>query len=107
MSLDVYLTRNQPVTVYSDNITHNLGPMAKAAGIYMHLWRPEEIGIVYARDLIAPLREGLLRLHADPDHFRTFDSANGWGVYQNLVAFVASYLRACEECPDATVEASR
>lgn len=30
---------------YSANITHNLGAMAEAAGIYLALWRPEEIGI--------------------------------------------------------------
>jgi hypothetical protein len=51
MSLDVSITRTQPTCVYDANITHNLGAMAKAAGIYMHLWRPDEIGIKTASEL--------------------------------------------------------
>ena len=44
MSLDVYLTDAEGREVFSANITHNLGAMAKEAGIYMHLWRPDELG---------------------------------------------------------------
>jgi len=49
MSLDVYLMKTMPTSVYDANITHNLGAMAEAAGIYKHLWRPEEIGITKAQ----------------------------------------------------------
>jgi hypothetical protein len=52
MSLDVWLTATRPCEVYSDNITHNLGEMADAAGIYKALWRPEEIGITKAAELV-------------------------------------------------------
>src|SRR5688572_29936062 len=45
--------------VYSANITHNLNAMAENAGIYMHLWRPDQIGIMTASQLIAPLTAGL------------------------------------------------
>lgn len=48
MSLDVYLTATRPTEVCALNITHNLGRMAKEAGIYQHLWRPEEIGVTKA-----------------------------------------------------------
>ena len=34
--------------VYSANITHNLNTMADEAGIYKHLWRPDEIKITKA-----------------------------------------------------------
>ena len=93
--------------IYNDNITHNLGLMAKAAGIYQHLWRPEEIGIKKASDLIEPLSEGLTKLKSDPEFFKTFDSDNGWGVYKDFLPFVESYLNACKENPDSKVEASR
>lgn len=63
MSLDVHLTKVMPTEVFGSNITHNLGEMAEEAGIYKHLWRPEEIGITKADQLIAPLREGLARLN--------------------------------------------
>ena len=36
MSLDVDLVVMQPYSVFTSNITHNLGPMAKQAGIYLH-----------------------------------------------------------------------
>lgn len=93
--------------VYSRNITHNLNKMAEAAGIYNHLWRPDEIGITNASQLIAPLRDGLEKLRSDPDRFSKFNPSNGWGSYDSLVDFVADYLAACEAHPGAVVHASR
>lgn len=107
MSLDVSLIRVMPTEIYSDNITHNLGRMADAAGCYYHLWRPDEIGITRAEELIEPLRAALDRLKADPDKFKEFDAPNGWGRYENLVQFVSEYLAACKESPDAEVSVSR
>jgi len=107
----------EPVTVVVDadesrcvfdyNITHNLGKMADAAGIYKALWRPEEIGIKTARELIMPLRDGLAKLKASPEEYKKHSPPNGWGTYEGLVEFVSRYLAACEKYPDATVEASR
>lgn len=93
--------------VFAANITHNLGVMAEAAGIYKHLWRPEELGITTAEQLIEPLRAGLLKLKADPDKYRALNPENGWGNYDNLVAFVKIYLDACEEYSMALVKADR
>lgn len=93
--------------LYSANITHNLGKMADAAGIYKHLWRPDEIGATRAEELIEPLTEGLRRLREDPDHYRTFNAANGWGLYENFVPFVNNYLDACKANPHAIVRVSR
>lgn len=107
MGLDVTLLRTQSTSVYENGITHNLTTMADQAGIYKHLWRPEELEITTAGQLIEPLREGLAILTADPDHFRAFNAPNGFGVYEDFVAFVKSYLAACEQYPDATIEASR
>jgi hypothetical protein len=107
MSLDVYLTAVRSTTVFSQNITHNLGKMASAAGVYEHLWRPDELGVKTAAELIAPLRKGLDDLLARPGHFMQFNPDNGWGSYEGLVQFVEQYLRACEENPDAEVRVSR
>jgi len=106
MSLDVYLTAIRPTTIYSSNITHNLGKMAAEAGIYDCLWRPETIGISKAEQLIEPLETGLAELKARPDYYKQFDAANGWGIYPHFVEFVEKYLEACKENPDATVEVS-
>jgi hypothetical protein len=107
MSLDVYLESDEGWTIYDANITHNLGKMAKAAGIYRTLWRPDDVGVRKARDIIAPLREGLNRLKASPEHFKTYNATNGWGLYKHFVPFVEQYLAACEGNPDANVRVSR
>lgn len=113
MSLDVTLTTpkckecGRSEELWSANITHNLNEMAEAALIYKHLWRPEELGITKARDLIEPLQEGLRYLRSDPMLFSRYNPVNGWGNYGILVEFVAGYLKACEEHPDADVKAER
>ena len=120
MSLDVYLLRNRLISyddakswiddverVYWDNITHNLGEMAEAAGIYEALWRPEEIGCVYAFDIIAILEVGLADMKARPEYYEQFNSSNGWGMYEHFVPFVENYLNACKEFPTAKIEVSR
>jgi len=124
MSLDVHLYGESPdkececscghkhiIAVQSDlyhaNITHNLNRMANAAGIYQALWRPEEIGVTHAIQLIPLLREGVARLVKNPKEFEQYNPENGWGTYSGLVSFVRNYLAACEEYPDATVYVSR
>ena len=96
-----------PTRVYDANITHNLGEMAAAAGIYKYLWRPEELGITTARQLIEPLRAGLELLESDPARFKAYNPENGWGSYDGLVRFVREYLEACEAAPDASVRVWR
>lgn len=109
MSLDVSLNKvvTEKHSVFEANITHNLASMAAAAGIYKHLWRPEELGITKAGELTAGLEEGLQRLLAEPDKYKAFNPSNGWGTYENLVFFVCNYINACRKNPDADVEVSR
>lgn len=107
MSLDVHLEEVRLTSVYSANITHNLGAMAGAAGLYWGLWHPEEIGIATAGQLIPLLRSGLKTLEADPDKFRAMNPDNGWGSYEGLLRFVRAYLQACVDYPGAAVRASR
>lgn len=114
---DALYPNQQPATItvggdcddcaYTANITHNLGRMAEAAGIYQHLWRPEELGLHLANDLIKPLERGLAALKTEPERFRQFDAPNGWGKYEQFVLFVENYLAACRESPDATIRVSR
>jgi len=107
MSLDVTLTAVRPTTVYDANITHNLGAMAEEAGIYKACWRPEEIGITKAAQLIEPLRNGIAQMKADPARFEKHNSPNGWGLYKNFLPWLERYLEACEANPDADVSVSR
>lgn len=125
MSLDVYLLdgeeRIEPCEhcggtgnvnhgrdcVYEANITHNLTTMAEAAGVYQALWRPEEIGVTKAGQLVTLLRDGLNRLIVDQERFEELNPKNGWGTYEGLVAFVSRYLEACEANPEAAISVSR
>lgn len=107
MSLDVYLTEMRETEVFTANITHNLGKMAEEAGIYKHLWRPDEIGIEKAGELIEPLKAGLKKMRDDPEHFKKFNPENGWGSYDGFVPWIAEYIKACEENPDAKVSVWR
>lgn len=93
--------------VYSANITHNLGKMADEAMLYMPLWRPDEMGITHAAQLIEPLRLGLGILRRDPERFKKLNPKNGWGDYDGLLGFAERYLQVCETYPDAEVEVSR
>jgi hypothetical protein len=107
MSLDFSLRKMVDSEIYTDNITHNLNKMADEAGIYKALWRPEELGITHARQMIPILEEGLALLRSDRERFEKFNPPNGWGNYVGLVCFVNQLLQACQADPDATVEVSR
>lgn len=93
--------------VFSSNITHNLGKMATAAGIYEVLWRPDENGYMTAQSCIEPLLKGLTWLILNPEEASKYNSPNGWGLYAHFVPFVMEVLQACVQYPDATVEVSR
>lgn len=73
----------------------------------MHLWRPEEIGITLAGELVQPLRDGLALMESAPDRFSKFNAPNGWGSYDNLLVWIREYLEACEKNPDASITVSR
>jgi hypothetical protein len=107
MSLDVYLTDVDGNEVYSRNITHNLGKMAEAAGIYKCIWRPEENGITHARQIIEPLEAGVILMATQKARFEEFNSPNGWGLWENFLPWCADYLQACRDNPDALVSVSR
>ena len=114
MSLDVDLMVTQPTSVYSSNITHNLGAMAGAVELsngmtlYHVLWRPDEQeGLKYAKDISNLLDEGYNILLADHQRFMQFEPENGWGNYEGLCNFVYKYRNACWDNPDAELSISR
>lgn len=107
MSLNVSLTATRPTEVHEANITHNLAPMAHQAGLYECLWRPDELGITTANELIQPLTVGLTALLSDRAYFELFNPKSGYGDYDELVRFVTDYLEACKANPDAYVGIDR
>lgn len=113
--------------MYSANITHNLGDMASEAGIYEALWRPyrlkegynipeddhnaeykfEEENPVRAFEIIPIIEKGLKDMLARSEHYKTFDSPNGWGLYVHFIPFIERYLEALRKYPEAFVECDR
>lgn len=98
---------------WSANITHNLGEMASHIPVgnttlYMACWRPEEIGIKTAGELLPLLIEGL---HYTIDHrkeLERFNPDNGWGDYNRFIKFLLNYKQACEDNdPECEIEVSR
>lgn len=138
MSLDVSLNRIKYVTydketfapekeeLFWANITHNLGKMADAAGIYEALWRPymlhkdykhfdiydeeyefEQSVTIYAKDIVDIVEKGLKKMKNKPEYYAKFNSPNGWGTYENFVPWVERYLAALKEYPESKVEVDR
>jgi len=93
--------------MFSRNITHNLGNMAEALGVYKECWRPEEIGITKAAQLTQPLKRALVMIRSKPENYRKFEPANKWGTVESFTAFLQEYLDACIQHPEADVSVSR
>jgi hypothetical protein len=114
MSLDVDLMVVQPTSVYSANITHNLGKMAgevklsNGMTLYDILWRPDEQeGLKCAKDISELLDEGWNIMLSDPEQFMKFEPDNRWGSYEGLCNFVYEYRNACWNNPDAELSVCR
>jgi len=113
MSLTVSLMVSKPVSVYDNNITHNLSKMASEVklsnglSLYDVLWRPDEHELELAEDIAELLDEGWNILLSEPDRFRQLNPENGWGNYDGLCKFVYEYRNACWNEPDATIEVCR
>ena len=92
--------------VFQQNITHNLGKMADAAGFYQATWRPEELfNSPRARDIAPFLVQGLAKLRSDPPKYIKLQPTNGWGTHASFMVWVSTYLEECLKNPDAFVRA--
>jgi hypothetical protein len=81
------------------NLTYNLSPMLKAAG--MPAWR-ELIGMP------TPAAEAIWMivvdaLIADPVRFKAMNPANGWGSYNDAVRVLSELVAACHAYPEAKI----
>lgn len=113
MSLDITLymdvdtggTEPHRLCLFDGNITHNLGKMAREAGIHQTVWYANEYEC--AGLLIDPLREGLTKMVANPEYYQKFDSSNGWGTYDDFVPWLQSLYDACVANPKAMIHVSK
>lgn len=104
MSLSIYLTTPTETDVVYKNITHNLSPMWREAGLYDALYESEG---KTAQEVLPILEEGLKVLVSQPERFIKFDSPNGWGTYKNAVPWLADLINEFKKYPDGKIEISR
>ena len=88
------------------NITHNLNKMADAVGLYEVLWKPDEIGITTASQMIPFLEKGIKKLKENPEKYKAFNAPNGYGKFEDFVRFCDSVLHWCNKYPDSVIEAN-
>jgi hypothetical protein len=84
-------------TVWWENITHNLGKMAKAVpvrgsvSLYDLLWHPREAGFTkVGKEYIDLVAVGYNYLETHPE-LRRYNPENGWGDYEGLLDFTRNY----------------
>lgn len=113
MSLDIFLRTDKCShcghydEVFEINFTHNLVPMAKAAGVYEIIWRPDENNILKTKQIIEQLRIGIDRLKSNPESFKRLNPPNKWGTYDSFLVGLEEYLAVCIKLPDANISVSR
>lgn len=104
MSADISIAADQCCSAHWHNITHNLGPMFRAAGVDWRRYQDDPS--LTAGDLAADIRAALTQMRENPTHFKGFDASNGWGTYGQALPFLQRLLVDCERHPDGTVEVS-
>jgi hypothetical protein len=80
--------------------------MAVEAGIYHALWRPNEHGYTYARDISPIIQNGILKMQKNPENFRRFDAKNGWGTYDQFMPWLIKLYSKLLQYPDAKIRVS-
>ena len=103
MSLDFYIEETKPTEVYWRNITHNVSPMWREAGVYDALYGSEGL---QARSLLPFLEKGYKDMEKNPVKYRALNATNGWGTYEHALEFLADVIKACNENLNGTVHIS-
>jgi hypothetical protein len=106
MSLSIWLTPQEGTDdlEYWANITHNVAPMWRAAGVYKSLYRSEG---KRAGELVETLEKGIEDMTANPDKYKALNPANGWGNYEGALDFLREFAKACKDNPLGIVGLSR
>lgn len=102
MGLDICLVRKE--RLINMNITHNLTPMWRKAGIYDALYNSEGME---ANEVLSTLIDGLNDMIANPKEYEKLNSPNGWGLYENAVPWLSELIKGFKDNPKAIIEVSK
>jgi hypothetical protein len=104
MSLDISFTALRRTVVGEFNITHNLTTMAEKLGVYQALWRPEELEITHAWELVPYLEYAIFELEVHPEYYAQWNASNGWGKVEDLLRLMKEVLKCCSNNMDAEIK---
>ena len=90
--------------VFDTNMTHNLTPMWRKAGIYDALYNAEG---KLAQEIISILKVGLDDMEEYSDEYKKLSPSNGWGTYEGAIEFLSGIINACESYPKAEIFISK
>ena len=103
MSLDISLEEFGWHQVSEANITSNLVPMWKKAGIYDALYNSAG---KRAKDVLPTLRQGMTHMMTHKDEYLPLNPPNGWGDYPSAVQWLRNVCNMFERNPNATITIS-
>ena len=103
MGLNISLKKMKPCCIYETNITHNLAPMWRKAGIYDCLYNSEG---KKADTIVVELREGLSKMITSPEEYKKLKPANGWGDYDSAISFLTRLIIEIENEKSAYIDSS-
>jgi len=82
--------------VFEENVTYNLGPM-----FYHALGRGlKEFDCAPAVEACGVIRQGTRDMEDRPDFYKAMNPSNGWGTYENALAFLRELGDACSANPE-------
>jgi hypothetical protein len=108
VSLDIYLSgqcdvgTDEPIKVelYEANITHNVTPMWRKAGVYEALYKSDG---KMAKEVGDVIKRGVCLMELHPDEYKKLNPPNGWGSYEGALEFLFEFAMACDRYPKAII----
>jgi hypothetical protein len=94
----------ESLSTHGANITHNVTPMWREAGIYDALYDSDG---KRAGDIIETLRRGIADMEDRPEVYRAMNPKNGWGNYDGALNWLREWLAECVKHPNALIGVSR
>lgn len=104
MSLDLSLIKVMETEVFDTNMTHNVTPMWRKAGVYDALYNSERH---LAGEFIDVLIAGVADMEANADEYRALNAQNEWGTYGQALPWLREVLAAFERYPDGKIRISK
>ena len=103
MSLDIDLVDKNGEVVWSGNVTHNLGRMARQVPwLYQAVWMPDEHDME-ADNVLEAVSNGLAHLLENPYTYKKFEPETGWGTYEGFCKFLLDYAIALGNNKDCEI----